>query len=155
MCSFRWSYYGIRSQYSVIIEVLKIYRTILKNIFFLFHISVYMVPNTCSILWLQVVVKLWIILITITEGPPTQKINFRVHHSLVKCSFVAVWITMQDFWQGIKWSCNIRRWQDGNPRGGEPWARFVDDVKRDTIACAEGVTGNLKKRSTLMNMPCL
>ena len=30
-------YYGIRSQYSVIIEVLKIYRTIIKNIFFLFH----------------------------------------------------------------------------------------------------------------------
>ena len=34
-------YYGIRSQYSVIIEVLKIYRTILKNIFVLFHMSVY------------------------------------------------------------------------------------------------------------------
>ena len=36
-------YYGIRSQYSVIIiiEVLNIYWAILKNIFFLFHISVY------------------------------------------------------------------------------------------------------------------
>ena len=49
----------------------------------------------------------------------------------------------------------MRRWQDGKPRGGEPCARLVDDVKRDTITCAEGVTGNLKKRSTLMNMPWL